>query len=82
MVLIFSIPYVQSYFPLERTRRILGQQWGVGANTPPGVDMEQNPEAYLKPGNLIKLGIDGLGIQHQNVQASKWRVSPTFEHMT
>ena len=32
-VLIFSISYVQSFFPPERTRRILGQKQGVGANT-------------------------------------------------
>jgi hypothetical protein len=32
-VLIFSISYVQSYFPPERTRRILGQRKGLGANT-------------------------------------------------
>lgn len=32
-VLIFGISYVQSYFPPERTRRILGQRQGLGANT-------------------------------------------------
>lgn len=32
-VLIFSFSYVQSYFPPERTRRILGQRQGLGANT-------------------------------------------------
>jgi uncharacterized membrane protein YraQ (UPF0718 family) len=32
-LLIFSISYVQSYFPPERTRRILGQRKGLGANT-------------------------------------------------
>lgn len=32
-VLIFTISYVQSYFPPERTRRILGQRQGLGANT-------------------------------------------------
>jgi len=32
-VLIFSISYVQSYFPPERTRRILGQRQGLWANT-------------------------------------------------
>lgn len=32
-VLIFSISYVQSYFPPERTRRILGKRQGVAANT-------------------------------------------------
>ena len=31
-VLIFAISYVQSYFPPERTRRILGQRQGFGAN--------------------------------------------------
>ncbi len=30
-VLIFSISYVQSYFPPEWTRRILGQRQGLGA---------------------------------------------------
>jgi len=32
-VLIFSISYLQSYFPPERTRHILGQRRGLGANT-------------------------------------------------
>jgi len=32
-VLIFCISYVQSYFPPERSRRILGQRRGLGANT-------------------------------------------------
>lgn len=32
-VLIFSISYIQSYFPPERTRRILGKRQGLGANT-------------------------------------------------
>jgi len=32
-VLIFSISFVQSYFPPERTRRILGQRQGLWANT-------------------------------------------------
>lgn len=31
-VLIFSLAYVQSYFPPERTRRILGGYSGIGAN--------------------------------------------------
>ena len=31
-VLIFTISYIQSYFPPERTRRILGRFKGVGAN--------------------------------------------------
>lgn len=32
-VLIFGISYIQSYFPPERTRKILGRFRGIGANT-------------------------------------------------
>lgn len=32
-VLIFAISYIQSYFPPERTRKILGRYHGIGANT-------------------------------------------------
>ena len=31
-VLIFMISYIQSYFPPERTKRILGRFHGIGAN--------------------------------------------------
>ena len=37
--------------------------------TPPGVGMGQSPETYLKPGDTIELGIEGLGVQTQNVVA-------------
>lgn len=30
--LIFVISYIQSYFPLERTKKILGRFHGIGAN--------------------------------------------------
>ncbi|MFS4579772.1 fumarylacetoacetate hydrolase family protein [Phaeobacter sp. C3_T13_0] len=42
----------------------------ISTGTPPGVGMGQNPETYLKPGDKMELGIEGLGIQRQNVQAS------------
>ena len=32
-VLIFGISYIQSYFPPERTKKILGRFHGLGANT-------------------------------------------------
>ena len=32
-VLIFSISYIQSFFPPERTKKILGRSHGIGANT-------------------------------------------------
>ncbi|MDD3348179.1 MAG: permease, partial [Bacilli bacterium] len=31
-VLIFSVSYIQSYFPPEKTKRILGKYKGIGAN--------------------------------------------------
>lgn len=41
----------------------------ISTGTPPGVGMGQNPETYLKPGDIMELGIEGLGIQKQNVVA-------------
>lgn len=42
----------------------------ISTGTPPGVGMGQNPETYLKPGDKMELGIEGLGIQRQTVKAS------------
>lgn len=39
----------------------------ISTGTPPGVGMGQSPETYLKPGDKIELGIEGLGVQTQNV---------------
>ena len=41
----------------------------ISTGTPPGVGMGQSPETYLKPGDKIELGIEGLGVQTQNVVA-------------
>jgi 2-keto-4-pentenoate hydratase/2-oxohepta-3-ene-1,7-dioic acid hydratase in catechol pathway len=41
----------------------------ISTGTPPGVGLGQSPEVYLKPGDKIELGIDGLGVQTQNVVA-------------
>ena len=37
----------------------------ISTGTPPGVGMGQNPPLYLKPGDKMKLGIEGLGEQYQ-----------------
>ncbi len=42
----------------------------ISTGTPPGVGMGQKPQVYLKPGDRIELGIDGLGVQRQRVVAS------------
>ena len=39
----------------------------ISTGTPPGVGMGMNPQVFLKPGDEIQLGIDGLGQQKQNV---------------
>ncbi|OEZ80844.1 ureidoglycolate lyase [Janthinobacterium sp. HH106] len=42
----------------------------ISTGTPPGVGMGQKPSAvYLKPGDTMRLGIDGLGEQRQTVHA-------------
>ncbi|WP_425085744.1 fumarylacetoacetate hydrolase family protein [Ruegeria profundi] len=41
----------------------------ISTGTPPGVGMGQNPQTYLKPGDRIELGIEGLGVQRQSVVA-------------
>lgn len=41
----------------------------ISTGTPPGVGMGQNPQIYLKPGDRMELGIEGLGIQRQDVVA-------------
>ncbi|MFD0743285.1 fumarylacetoacetate hydrolase family protein [Phytohabitans flavus] len=43
----------------------------VNTGTPPGVGMGLRPPVYLRPGDLIELGIDGLGTQRQHVVAPR-----------
>ncbi|MEP7130713.1 MAG: fumarylacetoacetate hydrolase family protein [Sphingomicrobium sp.] len=43
----------------------------ISTGTPPGVGMGQKPPVFLKPGDIIRLGIDGLGEQRQTVVADK-----------
>jgi 2-keto-4-pentenoate hydratase/2-oxohepta-3-ene-1,7-dioic acid hydratase in catechol pathway len=40
----------------------------ISTGTPPGVGMGQSPETYLKSGDTIELGIEGLGVQRQAVR--------------
>ncbi len=37
----------------------------ISTGTPPGVGMGMNPQVFLKPGDEMKLGIEGLGEQRQ-----------------
>jgi ureidoglycolate lyase/2,4-diketo-3-deoxy-L-fuconate hydrolase len=41
----------------------------IATGTPPGVGMGRKPPVFLRPGNRVRLGIDGLGEQEQLVRA-------------
>lgn len=63
---IFKIPFLIAYVSQFMTL-LPGDVISTG--TPAGVGMGMNPQVYLKPGDVIELGIDGLGIAKQNVKA-------------
>jgi len=41
----------------------------IATGTPPGVGMGKNPQRFLKPGDEMRLGVEGLGEQRQKVVA-------------
>ena len=43
----------------------------ISTGTPPGVGMGMNPQVFLKPGDEMRLGIEGLGEQNQKTFAAK-----------
>ena len=42
----------------------------ISTGTPPGVGLGQRPETYLKAGDRMELGIQGLGVQVQTTKAA------------
>jgi 2-keto-4-pentenoate hydratase/2-oxohepta-3-ene-1,7-dioic acid hydratase in catechol pathway len=62
--MIFGVKYLVSY-----VSRFMSLQAGdiISTGTPPGVGLGQKPPLYLRPGNRMRLAIDGLGEQNQNV---------------
>jgi 2,4-didehydro-3-deoxy-L-rhamnonate hydrolase len=43
----------------------------ISTGTPPGVGMGQKPQVFLQAGDVVELGIEGLGRQRQHVVASR-----------
>jgi 2-keto-4-pentenoate hydratase/2-oxohepta-3-ene-1,7-dioic acid hydratase in catechol pathway len=43
----------------------------INTGTPPGVGMGFDPQVWLQPGDVMELGIDGLGTQRQTVIAPR-----------
>ncbi|HWV70177.1 MAG TPA: fumarylacetoacetate hydrolase family protein [Pseudosphingobacterium sp.] len=64
--LIFSVPFVVSYISQFMTL-LPGDIISTG--TPAGVGLGFNPPVYLKPGDIVELGADGLGTSKQVVKA-------------
>ena len=62
--LIFNIPQMLSY--ISRFMTLLPGDI-VSTGTPAGVGLGFNPPVYLKPGDVVELGIDGLGTSQQKV---------------
>ena len=62
--MIFEIPHLVSY-----VSRYMSLQPGdiISTGTPPGVGLGYDPPQYLRVGNVIHLGVDGLGEQQQVV---------------
>ncbi|MGR3486014.1 MAG: fumarylacetoacetate hydrolase family protein [Paracoccaceae bacterium] len=62
--MIFGVAHLVSY-----VSRFMSLQPGdvISTGTPPGVGMGQTPQVYLRAGQTIRLGIDGLGTQTQSV---------------
>jgi 2,4-didehydro-3-deoxy-L-rhamnonate hydrolase len=64
--LIFKIPLLVSY--VSRFMTLLPGDI-ISTGTPNGVGLAMKPPVYLKPGDIMELGIDGLGQSKQNVKA-------------
>jgi 2-keto-4-pentenoate hydratase/2-oxohepta-3-ene-1,7-dioic acid hydratase in catechol pathway len=62
--MIFPVAHIIAYLS-----RFLSLQPGdvISTGTPPGVGLGQKPPVYLKGGEVMRLGIDGLGVQTQRV---------------
>jgi 2-keto-4-pentenoate hydratase/2-oxohepta-3-ene-1,7-dioic acid hydratase in catechol pathway len=65
---IFNIPFVVSY--LSQFMTLLPGDV-ISTGTPAGVGLGLNPQVYLKPGDKVELGIEGLGVSSQTCVAYK-----------
>jgi 2-keto-4-pentenoate hydratase/2-oxohepta-3-ene-1,7-dioic acid hydratase in catechol pathway len=66
--MIFGVRQLISY-----VSRFMSLQPGdiISTGTPPGVGIGQRPPVYLRAGNCVRLGIEGLGEQNQRVIAER-----------
>jgi 2,4-diketo-3-deoxy-L-fuconate hydrolase len=64
--MIFDVAYLVSH--ISRYMTLMPGDI-ISTGTPPGVGLGQKPQVFLKPGDLVELGIEGLGSQRQRVVA-------------
>lgn len=62
--MIFGVHYLVSYVSHFMT---LEPGDIIATGTPPGVGLGRKPPRYLRPGDVMQLGIEGLGMQRQEV---------------
>ena len=64
--MVYQVPFLVSYIS-----QFMSLQAGdvISTGTPPGVGMGMKPPTYLKAGDVVTLGIEGLGEQRQDVIA-------------
>jgi 2,4-diketo-3-deoxy-L-fuconate hydrolase len=62
--MVYQVPFLISYLS-----RFMSLQSGdvISTGTPPGVGMGQKPPVFLRAGQTMHLGVDGLGTQTQRV---------------
>ena len=63
--MVFGVPFLVSYLS-----RFMSLHPGdvISTGTPPGVGHGQKPPVYLREGNVVRLGVAGLGEQQQRVR--------------
>jgi 2-keto-4-pentenoate hydratase/2-oxohepta-3-ene-1,7-dioic acid hydratase in catechol pathway len=64
--MVYGVAHIVSYLS-----QFMSLQPGdvISTGTPPGVGMGKKPQQYLRPGDVVELGITGLGQQRQDVIA-------------
>ena len=62
--MVFGVAFLVSYLS-----RFMSLQSGdiISTGTPPGVGLGQKPPVFLREGNVMRLGVEGLGEQRQRV---------------
>ncbi|MDO6457649.1 fumarylacetoacetate hydrolase family protein [Celeribacter halophilus] len=66
--MVYKVPHLIAY-----CSQFMSLQSGdiISTGTPPGVGMGLKPPKYLKGGEIMRLGIEGLGVQTQTVRNAK-----------